>query len=94
MLARTHTRKYGYGKLFRPRLTLPAMMWTAAPDGRIDFVNRRWSDYTGLSLDEAHGWEWQALVNAERSPQSSMRGTLSLCPIKLLLLSSLLKGQL
>ena len=42
---------------------LPAMAWTALPDGNIDFVNRRWSDYTGLSLDEGHGWEWQAAVN-------------------------------
>lgn len=49
--------------------TLPAMMWTAAPDGRIDFVNRRWSDYTGLSLDEAHGWEWQAVVSADDLPK-------------------------
>ena len=35
---------------------LPAMVWTARPDGDIDFVNRHWSEYTGLSLDKAHGW--------------------------------------
>jgi PAS domain S-box-containing protein len=42
---------------------LPAMLWTAGPDGRIDFANRRWSHYTGLSLDEAHGW--QAAINPD-----------------------------
>jgi PAS domain S-box-containing protein len=44
---------------------LPAMVWTALPDGHINFVNRRWSEYTGLRLDEAHGWEWQAAVNPD-----------------------------
>ena len=48
---------------------LPAMVWTALPDGHIDFVNRRWSEYTGLSLDEAHGWEWQAAVNPDDLPK-------------------------
>jgi PAS domain S-box-containing protein len=42
---------------------LPTMAWTALPDGRVDFVNRRWSEYTGLCLDEAHGWEWHAAVD-------------------------------
>ncbi|GLS33528.1 PAS domain S-box-containing protein [Mesorhizobium albiziae] len=48
--------------------SLPAMVWTARPDGHIDFANRRWSDYTGLSADEAHGWEWQAAVNPQDLP--------------------------
>ncbi|TIM05607.1 MAG: PAS domain S-box protein [Mesorhizobium sp.] len=47
---------------------LPAMVWTAQPDGHFDFANQRWSDYTGLSLDEAHGWEWQAAVNPDDLP--------------------------
>ena len=48
---------------------LPAMVWTAQPDGRIDFVNRRWSEYTGLSLGEAHGWGWQAAIDPDALPQ-------------------------
>jgi PAS domain S-box-containing protein len=47
---------------------LPAMVWTARPDGHIDFVNRRWSDYAGFSLDEAHDWDWQAAVNPDDLP--------------------------
>src|SRR5215469_11321990 len=27
---------------------LPGLMWTASADGRIDFVNQRWCEYTGL----------------------------------------------
>src|SRR5258708_21727298 len=44
---------------------LPAMVWTAVPDGRIDFVNQRWSDYTGLSLDDAEGWKWQSVIETD-----------------------------
>ena len=32
--------------------TIPAMAWSLRPDGAVDFVNRRWMDYTGLSLAE------------------------------------------
>jgi len=44
---------------------LPVMVWTAVPDGRIDFVNQRWSDYTGLSLDDAEGWKWQSVIKTD-----------------------------
>jgi PAS domain S-box-containing protein len=47
---------------------LPAMAWTAQPEGHIEFVNRRWSEYTGLGVDEAHSWEWQAAVNSDDLP--------------------------
>jgi PAS domain S-box-containing protein len=29
--------------------TIPAMAWIAGPDGALQFVNRRWVEYTGLS---------------------------------------------
>jgi PAS domain S-box-containing protein len=32
--------------------TIPTMAWSLRPDGAIEFVNRRWMDYTGLSLEE------------------------------------------
>jgi len=32
--------------------TIPAMAWTVRPDGIVDFLNRRWMDYAGLSLEE------------------------------------------
>jgi PAS domain S-box-containing protein len=32
--------------------TIPTMVWTLQPDGAVDFVNQRWMDYTGLSLEE------------------------------------------
>jgi PAS domain S-box-containing protein len=32
--------------------TIPTMAWSIRPDGAIDFVNQRWLDYTGLTLEE------------------------------------------
>jgi PAS domain S-box-containing protein len=32
--------------------TIPAMAWTVRSDGVVDFVNQRWLDYAGLSLEE------------------------------------------
>lgn len=42
--------------------TIPGLVWTAQPDGHIDFLNQRWRDYTGLTLEEASGWGWAVAV--------------------------------
>jgi PAS domain S-box-containing protein len=47
---------------------LPGLVWTALPDGRIDFLNQRWCEYTGLSVDEAHGPGWQTAIHPEDLP--------------------------
>ncbi|THK35574.1 PAS domain S-box protein [Ensifer sp. MPMI2T] len=39
--------------------TVPAMVWTALPDGRVDFINRRVQEFTGLSLDGTSGASWE-----------------------------------
>jgi PAS domain S-box-containing protein len=35
--------------------TIPALAWTSLPDGSTDFANRRWMEYTGLSLNHIQG---------------------------------------
>jgi PAS domain S-box-containing protein len=47
---------------------LPGLVWTAAPDGQIDFVNQRWREYTGLGVEESLGRGWQTLVHPEDLP--------------------------
>jgi PAS domain S-box-containing protein len=32
--------------------TIPVMAWSVQPDGIVDFLNRRWTDYAGLSLEQ------------------------------------------
>ena len=44
---------------------IPALTWSACPDGSAEFLNRRWLDYTGLSAEEALGWGWTAALHTE-----------------------------
>jgi PAS domain S-box-containing protein len=45
--------------------TIPEQVWSALPDGSVDFVNRRWQEYAGLSLEEGLGWGARATVHPE-----------------------------
>jgi formate hydrogenlyase transcriptional activator len=35
---------------------IPTMAWSSRPNGFVEFVNRRWLDFTGFSPDQAIGW--------------------------------------
>lgn len=35
---------------------IPQIVWTARPDGSVDYYNRRWSEYTGLNFEKSGGW--------------------------------------
>jgi PAS domain S-box-containing protein len=48
---------------------LPGLVWTARLDGHIDFLNQRWCEYTGRSVDEAHGRAWQTAIHPEDLPE-------------------------
>ena len=37
--------------------SMPQIVWTARPDGFLDYYNQRWFDYTGLTLEQTQGWE-------------------------------------
>jgi PAS domain S-box-containing protein len=45
--------KRGEDRLRQVIDTIPTMAWSLRPDGVLDFLNQRWLDYTGLSLEEA-----------------------------------------
>jgi PAS domain S-box-containing protein len=45
--------------------TTPALIHTALPDGNIDFFNRRWLEYLGLTLEDVQGWRWTAVIHPE-----------------------------
>src|ERR1700738_5632989 len=44
---------------------VPAFVSTTLPDGALDFVNERWLEFTGLSLQDALGWNWEATVHPD-----------------------------
>jgi PAS domain-containing protein len=37
---------------------VPSFLWTSLPEGSKEYLNQRWYDYTGLSLEEEEGWGW------------------------------------
>jgi PAS domain S-box-containing protein len=45
--------------------TVPAHVWRTSPEGLVDFVNDRWLQFTGLTLDEACGWKWEEVVHLD-----------------------------
>jgi PAS domain S-box-containing protein len=45
--------------------TIPALAWSARPDGSAEFLNRRWLDYAGLSPEQASDWGWTVAVHPD-----------------------------
>jgi PAS domain S-box-containing protein len=45
--------------------TIPAHAWSARPDGSVDFINQRFLEFTGCSMEEMMGWGWGSLVHPD-----------------------------
>jgi formate hydrogenlyase transcriptional activator len=45
--------------------TVPAFLWTSFPDGSKEYLNKRWYEYTGLTLEQGTGWEWKVVVHPD-----------------------------
>lgn len=45
--------------------SIPQLVWTALPDGRLDYANRRWIEYTGMTAEESRGWSWKEALHPD-----------------------------
>jgi formate hydrogenlyase transcriptional activator len=45
--------------------TVPSFLWTSFPDGSKEYLNKRWYEYTGLSLEQGKGWGWKVVVHPD-----------------------------
>src|ERR1700686_2916257 len=45
--------------------TTPAMLHSARPDGYVEFFNKRWLQYAGVSLDNLLGWRWTNIIHPD-----------------------------
>jgi len=45
--------------------SIPSLIHTARPDGCLDYFNRPWLEYLGVTLDKVTGWNWSAVVHPE-----------------------------
>ncbi len=48
--------------------TVPGFVWRAAPDGGVEFLNQRWCDYTGSSLEDSLGIGWTSRIHPDDAP--------------------------
>jgi PAS domain S-box-containing protein len=58
--------------------TLPAQVWTARPDGSLDYVSARTAAYFGAPADAVVGDGWQAMVHPDDLPGAGERWARSL----------------
>lgn len=56
----------------------PEMMWTAGSDGAHDFFNKRWHDYTGLTVQQSSGQGWNSALHPDDLAESETRWEQSL----------------
>jgi PAS domain-containing protein len=58
---------------------LPRLVWTAPAGGHIDFLNRRWCEYTGFGSEEAYdrGWQTAPTLKTEALPELPECGVIS-----------------
>ena len=45
--------------------TIPTPVWRAAPEGNIEYVNKRALEYFGAPADEILGWGWMDKVHPD-----------------------------
>ncbi|GLV61082.1 hypothetical protein KDH_78990 [Dictyobacter sp. S3.2.2.5] len=53
--------------------TLPHLVWVIGPDGLSEYVNQRWCDYTGLTLEQAQSTPWVHLQVTHPDDRESNR---------------------
>lgn len=44
---------------------VPQIVWTAQPDGYLDYYNQRWHNYTGMTLEQTEGWGWEPVLHPD-----------------------------
>jgi PAS domain S-box-containing protein len=45
--------------------SIPALIHTAIPDGYLDYFNKPWLEYLGVTLDKVVGWNWTSFIHPE-----------------------------
>ncbi len=44
---------------------IPTLAWSCRPDGTTEFLNQRWLDYTGLSMEASVDWGWKVAIHPD-----------------------------
>ncbi len=44
---------------------MPQIVWTAKPDGNLDYYNQRWFEFTGLTVEETEKYGWAMIIHPD-----------------------------
>jgi PAS domain S-box-containing protein len=45
--------------------SMPQKIFTAKPNGEVDYFNQQWTEFTGLPFEQIKGWGWTQFVHSE-----------------------------
>ncbi len=45
--------------------SMPQKIFTAQPNGEVDYFNPQWTEFTGLSFEQIKGWGWQQFIHPD-----------------------------
>jgi len=61
---------------------IPQQVWTAQPDGSLDYVNQRVLDYFARTFEQMLGWGWQSVIHPDDLPRCLDRWSKALKMVK------------
>ncbi|PSR55698.1 histidine kinase [Adhaeribacter arboris] len=54
---------------------MPQLVFTTDPEGKLTYLNQRWSVYSNISIDKLLATGWQQIIHPEDLPEVEKRGT-------------------
>jgi PAS domain S-box-containing protein len=50
--------------------SMPQKIFTAKPNGEMDYFNRQWMEFTGLTFEDLRGWNWTHVVHPDDAAEN------------------------
>ncbi len=77
-VVQAYIREFSMGKQTEERLreladAIPQIVWIAAPDGGLTYLNAKATDYTGVGTDQLTGWSWDRVIHPDDLPHTLER---------------------
>ncbi|HEY3839301.1 MAG TPA: PAS domain S-box protein [Bryobacteraceae bacterium] len=63
-LAEEHLREAADRLTFMAE-SMPQKIFTAKPNGEVDYFNRQWMEFTGLAFEQIRGWGWTQFMHPD-----------------------------
>ena len=54
---------------------IPQLVWSATPEGHIDYLSEQWKVFTGLNPNDPQEWQWQNAIHPDDIPAAVAQWT-------------------